>query len=103
MKFNTYQEHAKTFAVVTAEDYDYLLPGLAGEVGEFSQLIAKAVRDDNPPSKENLVKELGDILWFVSLLATRIGVPLSEVAQGNIEKLSSRLHRGTIQGSGDNR
>ena len=48
-------------------------------------------------------KELGDVLWYVAQLSTEFGLSLNEVAEGNIEKLYSRLARGMINGNGDNR
>ena len=103
MNLNTYQAEARIFAIPTAQNYDYLLPGLAGEVGEFSQLIAKQVRDETPADKDKLIKELGDVLWFVALLADQVGTTLAEVAQVNVTKLASRKERSTIKGSGDDR
>jgi len=53
--------------------------------------------------KTEIGKELGDVLWYISQLATELGVDLDDVAQGNIDKLYSRMDRGVLQGSGDNR
>ena len=50
-----------------------------------------------------LVKELGDVLWYINALAIELGVTLESVAQANIEKLAGRAERGTILSSGDNR
>ncbi len=40
------------------------------------------------------------MLWYVAAMARELGVPLSEVAEWNISKLSSRADRGVIGGSG---
>ncbi len=48
-------------------------------------------------------KELGDCLWFISILAFEAGLNLGEVAQENLDKLFSRKERGVLQGSGDDR
>lgn len=81
--------------------------GLSEEAGEVAGKFAKAVRDCNgkvdDTRKEEIVKELGDVLWFVSELCTSLGVSLSDVAQKNLDKLASRKERGVIHGSGDNR
>ena len=53
--------------------------------------------------RQNLISELGDVLWYVAALATDLKTELSEVANKNIEKLNSRKNRGVIGGSGDNR
>lgn len=109
MNFNDYQTQARSFAVFSAKDMNYLVPGLVGEVGELCSLLAKKYRDDYTYHIEtatqdiNYAKELGDILWFVANLATSAGYSLEDIAKMNIEKLESRKQRGTIQGSGDNR
>lgn len=88
-------------------DYVYPALGLSEEAGEVAGKYAKAVRDNNAVIDENrkveIVKELGDVLWFVAELATNLGVSLDEVMENNITKLTSRKERGVIHGSGDNR
>jgi NTP pyrophosphatase (non-canonical NTP hydrolase) len=88
-------------------NYIYPALGLAEEAGEVAGKYAKAVRDNagviDERHKQEIVKELGDVLWFVSELCSSLGVTLSEVAQKNLDKLSSRKERGVIHGSGDNR
>lgn len=53
--------------------------------------------------KREIVKELGDVLWFVSELSNNLDISLAEVAQKDLDKLASRKERGVIHGSGDNR
>jgi NTP pyrophosphatase (non-canonical NTP hydrolase) len=53
--------------------------------------------------REKLIKECGDVLWFVAVLSEYLGYNLADVADMNIEKLQDRAKRGTIQGSGDDR
>jgi NTP pyrophosphatase (non-canonical NTP hydrolase) len=55
------------------------------------------------PKKQELAKELGDVLWYVSQIASELELNLSDVANMNIEKLSSRKNREQLSGSGDNR
>ena len=80
---------------------------LAGEAGEVSEKIGKLLRDKNgaldPEDKTELVKELGDILWYVANIAEDLGVSLGTVGEININKLRSRKERGKLKGSGDNR
>jgi NTP pyrophosphatase (non-canonical NTP hydrolase) len=82
----------------------YALLNLSGEVGELHSLIAKGIRDGRKLDfHEQFVKEAGDILWQISAVVADHGYTLEYVAMKNIEKLSSRKERGTLEGSGDNR
>ncbi|MEA3323073.1 MAG: nucleoside triphosphate pyrophosphohydrolase family protein [Patescibacteria group bacterium] len=109
MKFSEYQKKSRVTAIYPNKDDNFIYPtlGLVGESGEIAEKIKKVLRDDegkmSDDKKTEIGKELGDVLWYISQLATELGVDLDEVAEGNIEKLYSRLDRGVIQGSGDNR
>lgn len=103
MSFDEYQKKAWDCAMPTAKTTQYLLPGLAGEVGELSSLFAKSQRDGNILDNVSVSKELGDVLWFVSTIAFYHGLSLADIAETNIEKLESRKKRGVIGGNGDNR
>ena len=48
-------------------------------------------------------KELGDVLWYISVMSSYLGISLDDVANTNVEKLASRKARGVLKGSGDNR
>ena len=105
MDFDEYQQKAWSFAIMPAKTTQYLIPGLAGEVGELCSLFAKAVRDGKgtPVQYDDVKKELGDVLWFVATIALYHGISLDEIAEANIAKLQSRKDRNVISGSGDNR
>lgn len=104
MNFKEYQEQAKSFALETALNEEYLVSGLAAEAGEVAGKYAKKVRDGEKGSyQKELLKEVGDVLWFAALLAEIHGVSLEDLAQENVDKLASRQARGKISGSGDNR
>lgn len=81
--------------------------GLAGETGEVMEKLKKIIRDNggkmNEEMKMGVVKELGDVLWYVAVLAEYLGVDLQTVAEMNLEKLESRYNRGKLTGSGDDR
>jgi NTP pyrophosphatase (non-canonical NTP hydrolase) len=105
MTLDEYQVAAMKTRLPTA-DFDYALINLGSEVGEFMGLVAKFIRDKGSSPHEyekNLHKELGDILWHVAALADSLEIPLSEIAQINLDKLASRKARGTLSGSGDDR
>ena len=105
LTLDQYQEHAEVFAIYPLDNGDqYLVVGLAGEVGELASLFAKYWRDDYlQVPRDDLRAELGDVLWFVALLAARYGYKLGEIAEANITKLDSRANRGKLKGNGDNR
>jgi NTP pyrophosphatase (non-canonical NTP hydrolase) len=81
--------------------------GLPGEAGETIDKFKKIIRDKNGmislSDKEEIKKELGDVLWYVTMIAEYLEIPLSEVANANLEKLESRYVRNKLHGSGDNR
>jgi NTP pyrophosphatase (non-canonical NTP hydrolase) len=81
--------------------------GLAGEAGEVAEHAKKAIRDDagvvTEERRRAMAKELGDVLWYVSQLASELGLELDEIARANLEKLVSRQRRGVLSGSGDER
>ena len=120
LDFNKYQKKAHETAdypedkiIDTKEgvehyiNYIYPALGLSEEAGEVAGKYAKVVRDNagviDEELKREIVKELGDVLWFISELCTNLNVSLAEVAQKNLDKLASRKARGVIHGSGDNR
>lgn len=109
MNFEEYQQESRKTAQYPqlGENFIYPTLGLAGEAGEVAEKIKKVIRDKggviDAETKEMIKKELGDVLWYVSQLATELGLSLDEVAQHNIEKLLSRLERGKIGGEGDTR
>lgn len=90
-----------------AVDYLYPAMGLSEEAGEVSGKFAKAIRDNggvvDEARKLEIIKELGDVCWFVAEICTVLGADLEIVMQMNIAKLEDRKARGVIHGSGDNR
>lgn len=84
----------------------YTANGL-GEVGEIQGKVKKILRDQagviTDANREDLKKELGDVLWYVAAMCSELGLDMDEVAQGNIDKLFDRKLRDKLTGSGDNR
>ena len=104
MTFDKYQSVAHSTAIYPPENgLQYLVTGLAGEAGEVAGKAAKYFRGDKDLDKDALAAELGDVLWFVSELAFHLGVPMSEIAEGNVAKLAKRKAEGKLKGDGDNR
>ena len=83
------------------------MAAITGSIAEAAYGIPKAIRDNggviDEDRKREIVKELGDVCWFVAELCTCLGVSLEDVMQKNLDKLASRKARGVIHGSGDNR
>ena len=77
--------------------------GLVGEAGEVAEKVKKLIRDKTKFSDEEVLKVLGDVLFYATALSNIYGKGLHEVMQLNIEKLNDRLNRGKLKGSGDNR
>ena len=102
MTFDEYQEFARSTAIYP-EDCKITYPtlGLCGEAGEVAEKVKKNIRDGK--SLDGVKFELGDVLWYVAVLADDLGVTLEEIAQANVDKLKWRKYRGKIGGSGDNR
>ena len=104
LTMDTYQQQAKATAVYPEVKADqYLIAGLAGEVGELASIFAKHWRGDGDINPDHARAELGDILWFVAMLTEWLDTDLSTVAQGNLNKLADRAERGKLKGLGDNR
>ena len=111
MDFNDYQTKAITTAVYPKHQaLPYLALGLSGEAAEVANKVKKILRGDydNDPIKAeeamvSISKELGDTLWYLSVLATELGDNLSTIAAANLDKLAQRKQEGTLKGTGDER
>ncbi len=68
--------------------------GLAGEAGEFANMVKKLTAHGHDISAETLADELGDVMWYVAEAASAIGIPLGEIGQTNVEKLRQRYPEG---------
>lgn len=108
MELTEYQQQAVTTAIFPEEfAVMYLTLGLTGEAGEVAEKVKKIIRDSGGDITEDdistLKKELGDVLWYLSVFADRLGITLDEVAATNLAKLKSRQQRDVLKGSGDDR
>jgi len=81
---------------------EYLLMGLANEVGELLGKHKKEIRGDGRNFSGKL-DELGDVMWYVYRLCDHYDVEPLMVRYNNYVKLTDRKERGVIQGDGDNR
>jgi NTP pyrophosphatase (non-canonical NTP hydrolase) len=115
------KEDMKHFAVVgvTPIEYSYWVEGkimtegetrlvenalgLVGEAGEVAEKVKKLLRDNTKVEAKEIIKELGDVAFYLTALANYFDGSLAEVLEGNMDKLNSRQARGVLGGSGDNR
>jgi NTP pyrophosphatase (non-canonical NTP hydrolase) len=110
LDLDAYQEGALRTALYPAvggHRFVYPALGLANEAGEVLGKIKKLFRDRGgrvtPEFREEIKKELGDVQWYVAVLAHEFGLSASDVARANLEKLASRAERGVLGGDGDER
>jgi NTP pyrophosphatase (non-canonical NTP hydrolase) len=108
--FNEYQQIAHTTSLNTKiGDNEVLYPvlGLADEAGEVMGKFKKLYRDKNgvidEEFKKTISKEIGDCMWYIAEICTKLNIRLADVANENISKLLDRKNRDKIHGSGDER
>ena len=113
MRLNEYQVAATKTAIYPhhgEQDFGglcYTVLGLVGEAGEIAQKLKKVLRDKGGVldfyAKREIMEEIGDVLWYISMIATELDFTLEELAQINLNKLASRQQRGVLSGEGDYR
>ena len=97
MNVNEYQKEAMTLLNPALTEKDVLmnaLMGLCGESGEAIDLMKKHLYQGHDLDREKLIKELGDIAWYLAEAATGLNIDLSEVLQRNLDKLHARYPKG---------
>jgi NTP pyrophosphatase (non-canonical NTP hydrolase) len=114
MDFNEYQMLSKETAQGPADpdvgskaEKQYAVQFLAlavnGEAGELGEKVKKYAREDDDAYLEDAKAEIGDVLWYLSQLASLLDEDLSSIAEDNLEKLQDREERDKITGEGDHR
>ena len=103
MDWETYRVWTRTTAVYPEDrEEDYLMMGLANEVGELLGKHKKEIRGDYVNFTDK-IDELGDICWYLARLVDHYGLTHQEVLNRNFVKLTDRKKRGVIHGEGDKR
>lgn len=97
MRLNQYQQDAlRTWS--TDQSYREMqtnaVLGLNGEAGEAADLLKKYLFQGHRLDKDRMIKELGDVLYYVAVAANAFGYDLESVAQMNIDKLQKRYPEG---------
>lgn len=125
MNFAEYEEKAVSTAIYPGQGGPlglmYVALKMNGEAGEFAEHVGKAIRDDGlvtdpgqlgkvirgngltEERQQSMVKEVGDVLWYLAAAARELGTSLSDIAEANIAKLAKRKAEGKLGGSGDDR
>lgn len=70
--------------------------GLSGESGEVNDLLKKAIYHRKGLDRDELIKELGDVLWYVAAICSLLDVDMDMVMEGNIDKLLERYPEGWV-------
>lgn len=102
--FDSYQKFVRSMKLYPVE-YAIIYPtlGISGESGEVAEKVKKCLRGDRELDKLELLKEAGDVLWYLTALTDDLGFTLQDLVNENVKKLTSRKERGVQKGNGDNR
>ena len=106
MQVNEYQKAAMATLNPALDKKDVLINsvmGLCGESGEAIDIVKKWLMQGHDPDKDHLIKELGDIAWYLAEAATALDVPLDTILQGNLDKLHKRYPDGFSTSASINR
>ncbi len=108
MTLDEYQQLALKTALTHPEslmDKTIWVMGIAGEAGEvvekWKKIVAYNEGKITDEDKLHLKKEMGDVVWYVAVLANSLGMTFEEVMQHNVDKLRDRMERGVTKGEGD--
>lgn len=66
------------------------LIGVTGEVGELASAVEKYVWYNQHFDRNNVVKELGDVLWYVAEMCDAVDIDMEQVMETVINKLRTR-------------
>ncbi len=110
MTFDEYQKVALTTAIHHPDplmDQTIWVLGITGEAGEvvekWKKIVAYKGGKITDEDKAELAKELGDVVWYIALMAQSLGLSFDNVMKENLQKLADRKMRGVQKGAGDNR
>jgi NTP pyrophosphatase (non-canonical NTP hydrolase) len=98
-----YQEKSRATAIYPDQGANFIYPtlGLVSEIGEVADVLKRVVRDENSilstERRMAIGSEIGDILWYLSQLATELDLSIEDIATANLEKLTERKRAGTLR------
>ena len=97
MTVNEYQKMALITLNPALGKQDVLINGvmgLCGESGEAIDIVKKHLAQGHPLDREGLIRELGDVAWYLAEAAAALDMPLEQILQGNLDKLKARYPEG---------
>ncbi|MCR1933545.1 nucleoside triphosphate pyrophosphohydrolase family protein [Clostridium tepidum] len=100
MNFKEYQEKALKTKGNYTDSIDQLINGvmgLNGEAGEVIDIVKKYLYQGHELNKNKIIDELGDVLWYINLIANSINMSLEHIAKYNISKLEKRYPKGCFR------
>ena len=113
MELNEYQKKTRETDLGTGPEHKisphwlYYVLGLGGETGELIEKIKKHFRDDygvwTDERKDQVIKEAGDVLWYLARLLDELGIDFNSIAEENLTKLFKRMKENKLHGEGDDR
>lgn len=110
MTFDEYQKQAPSTLISHPDplmDKTIMVLGISGEASEIAEkwkkIVAYREGKITGEDKQELGKEIGDVLWYLTVFADMLGLSMDDIAKMNAEKLASRKARGVQKGKGDNR
>jgi len=111
MDLNEYQKRIMDTWISNDKDLERIILGICGESGEIAELFKKYFRGDYEyestkvfiSRRDQIVKELGDIFYYICMLCNKYNFSAEEILLENINKLSKRKEEGKIKGSGSDR
>lgn len=102
MQINDYQAESKRTSVYPDPGKNFIYPafGVVSEAGEIAHTVKRIVRDKgsvyDDGDRERIKSDIGDVLWYISALATEFNLSLEEIAIYNLDKLRKRMDDGTL-------
>ena len=97
MTINEYQKQAMRTLNPELDKKDVLINGvmgLCGESGEVIDIVKKHLAQGHSLDRDKMIKELGDVAWYLAETAWALDISLEQILRGNLEKLRNRYPNG---------
>lgn len=85
-----YRELVEKTCSPTGRDLINVGLGLCGEAGEVADLIKKSLYKNQPVDQDKLIKEIGDLCWYIELACILLDTTVEEIQAQNMSKLRAR-------------